>query len=84
MSMNPTSPNRSKQTNPSRPRGGFSYAQLQAQQIAAAAATKSRIARRDRIADTATKQRPAFDHAAFEERKQQAQRRREAAARLPW
>lgn len=83
--MAPTFPNRSDQTNPSPTTGGgFSYAQLQAQQIAAAAATKSRIARRARIADTATKQRPAFDRAAFEERKQQAQRRREAAARLPW
>lgn len=81
--MNPTSPNRSDQTNPSPTTGGgFSYAQLQAQQIAAAAATRSRTARRDRIAQ---QQRPGtFDRAAFEEWKQQAQRRRLAAARLPW
>ena len=67
--------------NPSLPSGGFSYAQLRAQQIAAAAATKANQARRVRIAQ----QRPdTFDRAAFEERKQQEQRRREAAARLQW
>lgn len=79
--MNRTSPRAPENQHPSLPSGGFSYAQLRAQQIAAAAATKANQARRVRI----TQQRPgAFDLAAFEERKQQEQRRREAAARLQW
>lgn len=80
-----TSPSPQKNLpNPSRPRGGFFYAQLQAQQIAAAAATKSRSARRERVAEMANGQGPAFDHAAFQARKHEEHRRREAAARLPW
>lgn len=80
--MNRTSPRAPENQHPSLPSGGFSYAQLRAQQIAAAATTRANQARRDRIAQ---QQRPgAFDLAAFEERKQQEQRRREAAARLQW
>lgn len=83
--MRPTSPRPQENLpNPSRPRGGFFYAQLQAQQIAAAAATRANQARRERVAEMANGQRPAFDHAAFTARKRQEHRRREAAARLPW
>lgn len=80
--MRPTSPRpQGNLPNPSRPRGGFSYAQLQAQQIAAAAATRATQARRARIAQ---QQPGTFDLAAFTERKHQEQRRRKAAARMPW
>lgn len=80
--MNPTSPRpQEQQPNPSRPRGGFSYAQLRAQQIAAAAATRETQARRARIAQQRT---GTFDLAAFTERKHQEQRRRQAAARMQW
>lgn len=80
--MNRTSPRApANQPNPSPTGGGFLYAQLQAQQIAAAAATRSKNTRRARIAH---QQPSTFDHAAFTERKHQEQRRREAAARMPW
>lgn len=84
--MNRTSPRpQEQQPNPSPTTGGgFFYAQLQAQQITAAAATRANQARRERVAAMASGQRPAFDHAAFTARKHQEHRRRQAAARLPW